>query len=84
MYLNQTVLEQYRNSDVLTCDPRKLVDLRNVRIDTSRPVQERLEGFVQQIENPYLFKVDGLIVKTTYLPQANRRLCDAIPGLLVP
>lgn len=84
MYASKAALEQCRHADLMTCDPGKLVDLRDVRIDTSLPVRERMQGFVQQVGNPYLFKVDGLIVKATYLPQANRSLSDALPGLLIP
>ena len=84
MYENKTALEQYRSADIMACDPEELVDLQDVHIDTSLSVKERLAGFVRQVGNPYLFKVDGVIVKTTFLPQANRSLSDALPGLLIP
>lgn len=84
MNVSSTVLAQYRSADIMSCDPGELVDLRDVHIDTSLPVHERLEGFVRQAGNPYLFRVDDLVVKTIYLPQANRRLSDALPGLLLP
>ena len=82
MHRNQMPLT--RRSDLMSCDPDGLVDLRDVRIDTSLPVRERMAGFVQQVGDPYLFKVDGLVIKATYLPQANRSLSDALPGLLIP
>ena len=81
---SKKAMERCANADIMACDPDKLVDLREVLIDTSLPVQKRMERFVQQVGNPYLFKVDGLVIKATYLPQANRRLSDAIPGLLIP
>ncbi len=84
MYFNQATMEQCRSADLMCCDPDGLVDLQDVRIDTALPVRQRMEGFVQQLGNPYLFKVDGLVIKATYLPQANRRLSDAIPSLLIP
>ena len=84
MCANKTALEQYRSADIMACDPDKLVDLQDVQIDTSRPLSERMDAFVQQIGNPYLFKVDGLVIKATYLPHVSRRLSDAIPGLLIP
>ena len=74
----------FNYADLMGCDPAALVDLKDVRIDTSLPVRERMAKFVQQIGNPYLFKVDGLVIKATYLPQVSRRLSDAIPGLLIP
>lgn len=74
----------FKHADLMTCDPAALVDLKDVRIDTSLPVRERMERFVGQVGNPYLFKVEGLVVRATYLPHVSRRLSDAIPGLLIP
>ena len=34
-----------------------LVDIRDVKIDRSQPVEERMKSYVEQIKNPYLFKV---------------------------
>ena len=84
MFGNKNALEQYRKADIMACDPDRLVDLREVHIDTALPVPRRMVGFIQQVGNPYLFKVDGLVVKASYLPQATRRLSDALPGLLIP
>ena len=83
MFGNKNALEQYRKADIMACDPDRLVDLREVHIDTALPVPRRMVGFIQQVGNPNLFKVDGLVVKASYLPQANRRLSDALPSLLI-
>ena len=82
MYPGKNDLDICRSTDIMTCDPGDLVDLQDVHIDTSRPVCERMNTFLKQVGNPYLFKVDGMVVKATYLPQSNRRLCDTLPGLL--
>ena len=84
MIPSRAALERYRAADLMTCDPGVLADLRDVQIDTARPVRERMVSYLRQVGNPYLFKVDGLVVKASYLPQANRRLSDALPGLLIP
>lgn len=84
MFPTKPDLDRCRAADLLACAPRDLIDLRDVHIDTSLPVQKRLDGFLKQVGNPYLFRVDGLIVKATYLPGANRPLSDALPGLLIP
>ena len=84
MFESKHNLEQQRNSDIMSCDPNMLVDLREVQIDTALPVQKRMEQFLLQVGNPYLFRVDGIVVKASYLPQANRRLSDVLPGLLIP
>ena len=71
MLESTNILELQRNSDIMACDPNLLVDLRDVEIDTSLPVQKRMEQFLRQVGNPYLFRVDEIVVKTSYLPQAN-------------
>ena len=72
-------LAQYRSADLMTCDPDNLVDLCDIRIDTTCPVRERMAAFVRQVGNPYLFKVDGLIIKAVFAPNTDRRLTDALP-----
>ena len=49
-----------------------LVDIRDVKIDRSKPVEERMKSYVEQIKNPYLFKVGNTIVRVSYAnTQAN-------------
>lgn len=43
-----------------------LVDIRDVEIDRSKPVEERMKSYVEQIKNPYLFKVGNTIVRVSY------------------
>lgn len=43
-----------------------LVDIRDVKIDRSKPVEERMKSYVEQIKNPYLFKVGNIIVRVSY------------------
>lgn len=43
-----------------------LVDIRDVKIDRSKPVEERMKSYVEQIKNPYMFKVGNTIVRVSY------------------
>ena len=43
-----------------------LVDIRDVRIDRSLPVEERMRSYVEQIKNPYMFKYGTTIVRVSY------------------
>ena len=43
-----------------------LVDIRDVKIDRSKPVEERMKSYVEHIKNPYLFKVGNTIVRVSY------------------
>ena len=43
-----------------------LVDIRDVKIDRSLPVEERMKSYVEQIKNPYMIKVGKTIVRVSY------------------
>lgn len=43
-----------------------LVDIRDVKIGRSLPVEERMKSYVEQIKNPYMFKVGKTIVRVSY------------------
>jgi hypothetical protein len=43
-----------------------LVDIRDVKIDRSQPVEDRIRSYVEQIKNPYLFKVGRTVVRVSY------------------
>ena len=43
-----------------------LVDIRDVKIDRSLPVEERRKSYVEQIKNPYMFKVGNTVVRVSY------------------
>ena len=43
-----------------------LVDLRDVKIDRSMSVEDRMKSYVEQIKNPYMFKVGNTVVRVSY------------------
>ena len=62
----KTELDRLKNMDIEQCEPDQLVDLKSVSIDKSLPVPERMRSFVDQVKNPYLFKVDDIAVKVEF------------------
>ena len=48
-----------------------LVDIRDVKIDRSMSVEDRMKSYVEQIKNPYMFKVGNTVVRVSY---ANTRI----------
>lgn len=67
-------------ADIQSCEPNSLVDLKQVEINTKLPVRDRMEQYMEQIKNPYLFRVDTMIVKVTF--SGNRDLSSALAGLM--
>ncbi|MCL2399582.1 MAG: hypothetical protein FWC91_07575 [Defluviitaleaceae bacterium] len=47
-------------------DINDLVDIQNVKIDTSLPVEERKKSFLRQIENPNLYRCGDTIVRISH------------------
>ena len=71
-----------KQADLRSCDPNDLVDLCDIQIDASLPLRERMKRYRQQIRDPYLFKVDDLIIRAVYPPEVKNRLSDVIASLL--
>ena len=78
---HQTELNYMRNMDIEACDTDQLVDLRSVSIDRSLPVPERMSSFVEQVKNPYLFKVDDVAVKVEF--SSGKSVEDSLLSFLV-
>ncbi len=43
-----------------------LVDIRNVHIDMALPQQERIRSFIEQVKDPYHFRVGDVVVNVSY------------------
>ena len=69
-----------RQADILTCDAEKLVNLKDVGICADLPLPLRAEQYLEQVGNPYLFRVDKLIVKISF--SGNRDLSSSLAGLM--
>ncbi|MBQ7121148.1 MAG: hypothetical protein IJO03_02680 [Clostridia bacterium] len=64
-------IEKLRNADVSICNADKLVDLRCVEVNRQMPLNGRAGNFIVQTGNPYLFKVDDVIVKIVFSDGKN-------------
>ena len=43
-----------------------LVDIRDVKLDSSMEQADRVRSFIQQVKNPYRFKVGEVVVNVAY------------------
>jgi hypothetical protein len=43
-----------------------LADIRDVVIDPSLPQEERMQSYLKQIKNPYLYRCGDMIVRVSY------------------
>ena len=60
------VPDQKRKHPFEGIDINSLVDIRDVKVDTSLPVPERIKSYLDQVKNPYYFRVGDVAVHVCY------------------
>ena len=74
-------LKKMQEIDVRDIDPSTLVDIKDVHIDTSLPVEQRLASVFQQMNgNPYFFRSNGLVAKCSF--KGEKRLQEILEDIL--
>ncbi len=61
-------LEQMSLTPIDNADRTKLVDIQTIKIDPCGSALERMESYLAQIKNPYLFLCDDTAVRVRFLP----------------
>ena len=64
-------LQMARSETKVATTHDQLVDIRDVKIDRSLPSDERIKSFIEQIKNPYQFKVGNTVVKVSFANTQN-------------
>ncbi len=75
-------LEELRNVDVRTVRREDLVDIRDVHINMDLPQEERALDFINQVGNPFCFKLGELVVKLDYPPDCEDTLEDRLKNYI--
>ena len=74
-------LQKMREIDVRDIDLSTLVDIKDVQIDTSLPVEQLLTSVLQQMNgNPYFFCSNGLVVKCAF--KGEKKLQEILEDIL--
>ena len=59
-------LEEMQAVDVRTVDPKTLRDIRDVKINTALPKEQRIQDYIRQIGNPYCYRHGKYVVKISF------------------
>ncbi len=59
-------IETMQNIDIRSVDPDTLRDIRDVKVNTDLPKQERILDFIRQIGNPYCYRHGKYVVKVSF------------------
>ena len=79
--LSRQELEEFSSLDIKDIDANELQELKEVKLYSDLPVQERLELFLCQIGNPYCFKVNGTPVQVSF-SDSRKTLDEALNNYL--
>ena len=55
-----------RQADIYDCEAGNLADLKQIDISPYLSTPVRMEQYLEQVGNPYLFRVDKIIVKVSF------------------
>lgn len=66
MGLTKEALDRMAAVDVRTVDISTLTDLGDIEIDTSLPVEKKLEAFAGQTANVYVNRIGDYVVKVRF------------------
>jgi len=83
-FLNGGVTVVMAEYDVTKTDLSDLVDIRDVKVDRNLPAQERVKSYVEQIKNPYCFRVGDVKVRVSFAAESqtiNDSFSDMIASL---
>ena len=58
-----------------------LVDIRDVKVDRSLPVEDRIRSYVEQVKDPYCFRVGDVKVRVSFASN-GRTLNDSFTDML--
>lgn len=73
----QEQLEQMKNLDIHKIDKSELVDLKDVIIDENLPKEKRILSYLEQIKNPYFFKIGDTVIQLQF-SENQRSLEDCL------
>ena len=59
----------------------ELVDIRDVVIDKKLTLEERVKSYVEQIKDPYCFKVGDVVVRVSYAGK-DKTLTDSFTSMI--
>lgn len=59
-------VEEMKQVDIRTVQAEELADITKIRLDGCQTKEEKIKSFLEQVGNPYCYRVGDVIVKTRY------------------
>lgn len=77
--INKLQLQEMRSVDITKADRGTLVDINDIHIDSSLPIEEKMKSYLEQIVNPYCFLCGDTPVNIRFVSETKtlkQSLCD--------
>ena len=66
LMVTRVELLEMQQKNLNAIDKNQLVDIQNIKVNSKKPVNEKMEKYIKDTKNPYLFKVGDIAVKLTF------------------
>lgn len=74
-------LERCRNVNLDDVKLEDVDEITDIKIDRRKPSEERILDFLTKVKNPYIFKVNGKLVRIRF-SDANKTVDDCLTNVL--
>lgn len=75
-------LERCRNVNLDDVKLEEVDEITDIKIDRRKPSEERILDFIMKTKNPYIFKVNGKLVKISFSKNTDLTADDCLTKVL--
>ena len=75
-------LEKCKNIPLTDINPDEVDEISSIKIDKRKSSNERILDFLNKTKNPYVFKVNGKLVRISFSEESDRTADDCLTSVL--
>lgn len=75
-------LKKYKELSIEDINKEKIKDINEIKITRKKSSKQRILDFLNEVDNPYFFKVNGKIVQIAFNEDSSLSANDCLYGIL--
>lgn len=75
-------LERCKNVSLEDINPDEVDEITSIKIDKRKSSNERILDFLNKVKNPYIFKVNGKLVRIRFSETTDKTADDCLTSVL--
>lgn len=75
-------LERCKNVSLEDINPDEVDEITSIKIDKRKSSNERILDFLNKVKNPYIFKVNGKLVRIRFSETTDKTAADCLTSVL--